>query len=221
MNNIVNEAVEAYIRDVLPKSKGVLKEMEAYAEVNHVPIIHPEVAKLLEVLTKIHKPQQILEVGTAIGYSAMILCNASDQGQLISIERRTDMIEKAASYIQRAGLENQIRILYGNAEEILPTIDQKFDMIFLDAAKGQYMEFLSSCIHLLREGGILISDNVLYKGMVASNEYVIRRKKTIVKRMRTYLDYIMDHTSLTSCLLPVGDGIAISYKNTEVNLCKK
>ncbi len=221
MNNIVNEAVEAYIRDVLPKNKGLLEEMEHFAEANHVPIIHPEVAKLLEVLTKIHKPQTILEVGTAIGYSAMILCSATDQGQLISIERRQDMIEKAQDYIQRAGLNNQIRILHGNAEEVLPTIDQKFDMIFLDAAKGQYMEFLSSCIHLLQEGGVLISDNVLYKGMVASNEYVIRRKKTIVKRMRTYLDYIMDHPNLTSCLLPVGDGVAISYKNKEADSCKK
>jgi predicted O-methyltransferase YrrM len=221
LNNIVNEAVESYIREILPKNAGLLEEMETYAEENHVPIIHPEVAKLLEVITKIHKPQQILEVGTAIGYSAIVLCSATEKGQLISIERRQDMIEKATSFIYRAGLENQIQILPGNAEDVLPTIDQKFDMIFLDAAKGQYMEFLASCIHLLREGGVLISDNVLYKGMVASNEYVIRRKKTIVKRMRSYLDYIMDHPSLTSCLLPIGDGVAISYKNKEVNLCKK
>lgn len=221
MNNIVNEAVEAYIRDVLPKSEGLLVEMENFAALHHIPIVHREVAKLLEVITKINHTKAILEIGTAIGYSSIIMCNAMEDGRVLTIERRKDMVEKARDYIQKAGLEERIDILQGNAEEILPQIHKKFDLIFLDAAKGQYMEFLSSCIHLLEEGGVLISDNVLYKGMVASNEYVIRRKKTIVKRMRTYLDYIIHHPSLTSCLLPIGDGVAISYKSKEVKTWKK
>lgn len=213
MSNIVNELVEEYIRNTLPENHGLLKVMEAYAADHHVPIVQPEVGKLLEVITKISGAKKVLEVGTAIGYSAIIFCKAMESGKLTSIERRKDMIEIAINNINIAGLREQIEILEGNAEEIIPTLQEEFDLIFLDAAKGQYMEFLSSSVDLLKKGGILISDNVLYKGMVASNEYVVRRKKTIVKRMRTYLDYIMHHPDFTTCILPVGDGVAISYKN--------
>ncbi|MBF8984786.1 O-methyltransferase [Lutibacter sp. B2] len=212
MSNIVNDLVEKYIRDVLPNQNGLLKEMEEYADTNHVPIVQPEVAKLLEVLMKIHNPKKILEVGTAIGYSALILSFASRESHITTIERRTDRIDTAKEYIKRAARMDSIEILEGNAEEILLTLENKYDVIFLDAAKGQYMNFLSSSIEKLNSGGILISDNVLYKGMIASNEYVIRRKKTIVKRMRSYIDYIMNHKDLTTSLIPIGDGVAISYK---------
>lgn len=215
MSNIVNPLIEEYIRNTICKNEGLLKEMEEYALENHVPIVQPEVSKLLEVITKINGAKEILEVGTAIGYSAIVFCQSSGGGKVTTIERRLDMIEKAQGYIAAAGLSDHISILQGCAEEVLPSLEGTYDLIFLDAAKGQYMEFLASCIHLLKPGGVLISDNVLYKGMVASNEYVIRRKKTIVKRMRTYLDYIMEDPKLVSCLLPIGDGVAISYKNKE------
>jgi predicted O-methyltransferase YrrM len=205
--------VEEYIRDILPRKEGLLKDMEEYALENHVPIVQPEVAKLLEVITKINQTKSILEVGTAIGYSAIIFTKAMGDGKLTSIERRSDMVEIARKNIEIAGLKDQIEIIEGCAEEILPNIEGKFDLIFLDAAKGQYMKFLSSSINLLKKGGILVSDNVLYKGMIASDEYVVRRKITIVKRMRKYLDYIMDHPDLTTSLLPMGDGVALSYKN--------
>lgn len=213
MSNIVNPLVEEYIRDILPRKEGLLKDMEEYALENHVPIVQPEVAKLLEVITKINQTKSILEVGTAIGYSAIIFTKAMGDGKLTSIERRSDMVEIARKNIEIAGLKDQIEIIEGCAEEILPNIEGKFDLIFLDAAKGQYMKFLSSSINLLKKGGILVSDNVLYKGMIASDEYVVRRKITIVKRMRKYLDYIMDHPDLTTSLLPIGDGVALSYKN--------
>ncbi|MCT4621518.1 MAG: O-methyltransferase [Marinisporobacter sp.] len=213
MSNIVNPLVEEYIRDILPRKEGLLKDMEEYALENHVPIVQPEVAKLLEVITKINQTKSILEVGTAIGYSAIIFTKAMGDGKLTSIERRSDMVEIARKNIEIAGLKDQIEIIEGCAEEILPNIEGKFDLIFLDAAKGQYMKFLSSSINLLKKGGILVSDNVLYKGMIASDEYVVRRKITIVKRMRKYLDYIMDHPDLTTSLLPMGDGVALSYKN--------
>ncbi|TCO79081.1 O-methyltransferase [Marinisporobacter balticus] len=212
MSNIVNELVEAYIRDTLPQNEGHLKEMEDYARMNHVPIVQPEVAKLLEVITKINQTKSILEVGTAIGYSAIVFTRAMEDGKLISIERRADMVEIARENIKMAELDGQIKILEGNAEEVIPTLEGQFDLIFLDAAKGQYMNFLSESIDLLKVGGVLISDNVLYKGMIASNEYVIRRKITIVKRMRNYLEYITKHPQLTTSLLSIGDGVAISYK---------
>ena len=212
MSNIVNPLVEEYIRNTIPSYEDPLHKMEVYARLNHVPIVQPEVAKLLEVITKMSQSKRILEVGTAIGYSAIIFCRAMESGSLLSIERRSDMIELAHSYIREAGYEKHIDILHGDAENLLPTITESFDLIFLDAAKGQYLDFLNACSKRLKSGGVLISDNVLYKGMVASDEYVVRRKKTIVKRMRTYLDYIMEHPDFTSCIIPIGDGVAISYK---------
>ena len=121
-------------------------------------------------------------------------------------------MKEATGYIDEAGLKDRIKIIEGSAEEVLKYVDGKFDMIFLDAAKGQYMNFLESSIDKLKSGGVLISDNVLYKGMIAADEYVVRRKKTIVKRMRTYIDHINKKDELTTCVIPIGDGVAISYK---------
>jgi len=213
-SNIVDKLVEEYIRDILPKNDGLIKELEAFAEENNVPIIHPEVAKFLEVIIKMSKVRSILEVGTAIGYSSLIFSNAMDNsGKIITIEKRKDMHELACKNIKEAGLESNITPMLGDAAELLPEIDGKFDMIFLDAAKGHYQKFLLSCIERLNENGIIISDNVLYKGMVASNEYLVRRKITIVKRMRKYLEYISNHPQLTTSIIPIGDGVALTYKS--------
>ena len=125
------------------------------------------------------------------------------------------MIEKAKENIKLAGFENNITILEGDAEEILKEVEGPFDMIFLDAAKGQYKLFYDMIIDKLRVDGLLISDNILYKGMVAHDDFVIRRKKTIVKRMRNYLDYICNCDYLSTSLIPIGDGVALSYKNSK------
>ena len=122
------------------------------------------------------------------------------------------MILKARENIKRAGLENTISIIAGDAEEVLKCLDKQYNMIFLDAAKGQYPEFLPECLRMLKTGGLLIADNVLYKGMVASDELVVRRKKTIVSRMRTFLDSLCEEPTMDTSILPVDDGVAISYK---------
>lgn len=213
LSNIVDKLVEEYIREILPQNKGLLKELEEFAEKNNVPIIHPEVAKFLEVIIKTSNTRSILEAGTAIGYSALIFSNAMDnKGKIVTIEKREDMHKIALENIKKAGLESNIKALLGDASELLPKVEGKFDMIFLDASKGHYQEFLMSCIDKLNDNGIIISDNVLYKGMVASNEYVIRRKITIVKRMRKYLKYISNHPQLTTSVIPIGDGVALTYK---------
>ncbi len=214
MSNIVDKLVEEYIRDILPENQGQLKALEEYAKKNNVPIVHPEVAKLLEVIIKSSKIKSILEVGTAIGYSSLIFSNAmGNEGKIVTIEKRGDMYEMACKNIEEAGLSSKINLLHGDAAELLPQIDGKFDMIFLDAAKGHYQKFLLSCIEKLDENGMIVSDNVLYKGMVASNEYLIRRKITIVKRMRKYLKYISEHPQLTTSIIPIGDGLALTYKS--------
>jgi predicted O-methyltransferase YrrM len=220
MSNIVDNLVEQYIRKTLIKNKGLLEELENYASENNVPIVHKEVAELLKVMLKIQRPKRILEVGCAIGYSSILFAKALEGNcEIITVERNEDMIKAAKENIKKAGFENVITILEGDAVEKLKEVEGPFDMIFLDAAKGQYKLFYDMVIDKLKIDGVLISDNILYKGMVASDEYVIRRKKTIVKRMRNYLDYICNCNYLDTSLLPMGDGVAISYKkNKEVKV---
>ena len=217
MSNIVDELVEDYIRKTLKESEGFLKNLEDYAQEFSVPIIHKEVAQLLKIILKLHKPKRILEVGCAIGYSSMFFANTLNKDcEIITIERNEDMIEKAQANIKKYGFEDNITILKGDAQEILKEVKGPFDMIFLDAAKGQYKLFYDLIIDDLKVGGLLISDNILYKGMIAHDSYVVRRKKTIVKRMRSYLDYINKCDYLDTSLSPIGDGLALSIKTKEV-----
>ena len=216
MSNIVNNLVEEYIRTTLKDKEGILRELEIYAKENNVPIVHKEVSELLKVLLKVHRPKNILEVGCAIGYSSILFATTvGDDVKITTVERNEDMIERAKENIKRAGFENNITILEGDAEELLSKVEGEFDMIFLDAAKGQYKLFYDMVIDKLKIGGILISDNILYKGMVAHDDFVVRRKKTIVKRMRNYLDYICNCDYLSTSLIPIGDGVALSYKEKE------
>ena len=216
MSNIVNNLVEEYIRTTLKDKEGLLRELEIYAEEHNVPIVHKEVSDLLKVLLKVDKPKNILEVGCAIGYSSILFATTvGDEVKITTVERNEAMIERAKENIKRAGFENNITILEGDAEELLPMVEGKFDMIFLDAAKGQYKLFYDMVIDKLKVGGLLISDNILYKGMVAHDDFVVRRKKTIVKRMRNYLDSICNCEYLSTSLIPIGDGVALSYKEKE------
>lgn len=216
MSNIVNDLVEEYIRETLQEKDGLLRELEIYAEENSVPIIHKEVSDLLKVMLKLTKPKRILEVGCAIGYSSIFFASiAGLDVEIITTERNEKMIEKAKENIKRAGLENNITILEGDAEETLKSVDGEFDMVFIDAAKGQYQLFFDLVIDKVKTGGLVVSDNILYKGMVAHDDFVVRRKKTIVKRMRNYLDYICSCDYLSTSLIPIGDGVALSYKEGE------
>lgn len=217
MNFITQDYVENFIRSTLPDKEGILKDMEQYAVENHVPIVQKEVAALIEVLTKAVNAKRVLEVGTAIAYSTSIFAFAmGKEGHVTTIERNEQMIDIAKENIKKNNLEDQIKIIQDDAQEVLKYLDGEFDIIFLDGAKGQYNDFLDNCLRLLKVGGIIISDNILFKGMVATDELVIRRKRTIVNRMRQYLDYISHHPQLDTTIIPIGDGVAISYKKQEV-----
>lgn len=210
---ICYDYINEYIRKTISKSEGILFELEEFAALNHVPIIHPEVACMLKIIGKMLKPVRILELGTAIGYSAILFSSFLEQGGKIdTIDRHELMVERAKENVKKAGLEETINIITGDAIDVLRCLDKRYDLIFLDAAKGQYSEFLSECLRMLNRGGLLISDNVLYKGMVASDELIVRRKKTIVRRMRDYLDMICSSDELETSIVPIGDGVAISYK---------
>lgn len=213
MTNINEEYVEEYIRSITPPNNNYLVKMEHYAKEFHVPIIEPEVAQLLKVLLKSNKPKNILEIGTAIGYSALIMAETTpDDTKITTIERNEDMLILARENISNSIFKDKVKILQGEAEAILPHLSDKYDFIFLDAAKGQYLEFFNYCIALLKPGGLIVSDNVLFKGMVATDDLVIKRKKTIVNRLRTYLRYINELDGYTSCVIPIGDGVALTYK---------
>ena len=220
MDDFINhEYTTEYVRALVPERNALLRELEAFAkdEENHVPIVQPEVAQLLATLINIRKPKRILEIGTAIGYSAIFMAEEAPGAQIVTIERYQKMVGLANENIKRANLQDRITVLEGEAVELLDTLDDSFDLIFLDAAKGQYLQFLEPCLSLLSPGGILFSDNVLYKGMIANNDLLIRRKITIVKRLRKFLTAIMEDPRLQSSVIPIGDGVAISYKKEHPN----
>ena len=216
MSNINEEYVQEYIRSLIPIKNDILMEVEKYAYDNHVPIIEKEVAQFLQVLLKIAKPTNILEVGTAIGYSAIIMASSTDDYcKITTIERRQDMVDLAKENLKKTGYLDKVNIMCGEAEDILLKLKEKYDFIFLDASKGHYLKFFNRCVDLLNDGGIIMADNVLYKGMVASDELIVRRKKTIVKRMRKYLEYIHNIDGYKSCVIPIGDGISLTYKEVK------
>ncbi|AHM56518.1 putative O-methyltransferase YrrM [Peptoclostridium acidaminophilum DSM 3953] len=218
MSNIVNEAVESYVRGSLKKSVGLMLDMEAYADEHSVPIVQKEVAQLINVILRLQRPRRILEVGTAIGYSAILMATASGEGcSVTTIERNPGMAEQARENIEKAGLQGSIRVIEEDATDALKMVDGEYDLIFMDAAKGQYMQFYDMAIDRLKTGGLLISDNILYKGMVASDEFAVRRKKTIIKRMRSYIDYICSADYIETSVIPIGDGVALSYKLKDRN----
>ena len=218
MEDFINhEYTTEYVRGLVPERNALLRELEEFArdDENHIPIVQPEVAQLLATILEIQKPIRILEIGTAIGYSSILMAEVAQNASIITIERYQKMVKLADENIKRAKLSDRITVIEGEALDVLNTLHSPFDFIFLDAAKGQYPQFLEPCLSLLRPGGVLFSDNVLYKGMIANNDLLIRRKITIVKRLRKYLSTIMEDPRLTSSVIPIGDGVAISYKKEQ------
>ena len=204
-----------------------LLEIKAYAVENHIPVILDETAKLYKTLLQIIMPERILEIGSAIGYSSIFAAytlkelkelkelndlNDNKACKIDTIEINGDMCIEARKNIAKAGMDDIINVICGDASDVLKCLDTKYDLIFLDAAKGQYCEFLEDCIRLTDAGGLLISDNVLYKGMIKGGVSVPRRKRTIVSRMNEYIDKITHDSRLRSCIKNIGDGVALSYR---------
>lgn len=217
MSEINYDYIVQYIRALHNPPEGLLHDIEvAIANGEETwPIIKPEVADFMRVLLTMQKPKEILEIGTAVAYSAMLMSEHLEEGgHITTIERFPYMLCVARKNIKQAGLEEVIQIIEGDAADILKTLpSEQYDVIFMDCAKGQYINFLPDCIRLLRKGGLLITDNVLHKGTVAKSRYLIdRRQRTTHMRLRDFLWTITHSEELTSSVLPVGDGIALSYK---------
>lgn len=212
---IVPPYITEYLREKTVHDDGFLHELEVYAEKNSVPIVEPETARFLSVMTEIKKPERVLEVGTAIGYSSILMAKGlREGGQITTLEYNADMANIARENIEKAGMADRINVVEADAKDYLAYIeaDESFDMIFLDGPKAHYIYMLDECVRLLKKGGLLISDNVLYKGMIADDNHVVRRKITIVKRLRKYIDALMAHPELKTALLPLGDGVTVSVK---------
>jgi len=212
---IVDERMVSFINSLDAGNPTYLNELEEYARATDVPIVRTEMQSFLRFLMKIKQPMQILEVGTAIGFSALLMSEYAPKGcKITTIEKYEKRIPLAKENFIKAGKEDAITLLEGDALEILPTLTQQYDFIFMDAAKGQYIHFLPDIMRLLAPGGLLVSDNVLQDGDVLESRFAVtRRNRTIHGRMRDYL-YTLKHTEeLTTAIIPLGDGVALSVKN--------
>lgn len=212
---IVDERMVSFINSLDAGNPAYLNELEEYARATDVPIVRTEMQSFLRFLMKMKQPMHILEVGTAIGFSALLMSEYAPQGcKITTIEKYEKRIPLAKENFKKSGKEEAITLLEGDALEILPTLTQQYDFIFMDAAKGQYIHFLPDIMRLLAPGGLLVSDNVLQDGDVLESRFAVtRRNRTIHGRMRDYL-YTLKHTEeLTTAIIPLGDGVALSVKN--------
>ena len=213
MESIENE--KEYLASLLPRRSEFLEELRRKSALTetYAPIVSRDTEQLIVTLLTLTKPKRVLEVGTAVGYSSILMAdNLPDDSRIVTIERYKKHADIAVDNVFKVGYENKIKVIEGEAAEVLSWLDSGFDFVFLDAAKGQYIEFLPEIMRLLNSGGILLSDNILFHGMTGDDNNVIRRKITIVKRLRQYLEAITQSPQLTTSLLPVGDGVALSVK---------
>jgi predicted O-methyltransferase YrrM len=204
----------AYIDSLDEGNTGFLHELESYALETHVPIIRPAAQSLLKLLLAMKQPGQILEIGTAIGFSALYMSEyALRDCHITTIEKYEKRIPLAKENFARAGKEEQITLLEGDAADWLRRLEGPYDFIFMDGAKGQYIHFLPEILRLLPQGGLLVSDNVLQEGDIIESRFAItRRNRTIHARMREYLYELKHHPDLVTCVLPVADGMTVSVK---------
>lgn len=211
---IGDERMNAFIDSLDAGNTPFLDEIEKEAKETNVPIIRTQVQSLLKLLLAMRKPAAILEIGCAVGFSALLMSEYGPENcHVTTIEKYEKRIPIARENFRRAGKEEKITLLEGDAAEILKEMQGVFDMIFMDAAKGQYIHFLPDVLRLLAPGGILLSDNVLQDGDIIESRFAVtRRNRTIHSRMREYLYELKHHPDMETVILPVGDGVTVSVK---------
>lgn len=211
---IVDERMVTYIHSLESPESEIVEKIEQEALDSSVPIIRKETQSFLKVLLLIKKPLRILEIGTAIGYSAILMSEYMPEGaHITTIENYEKRIPVARENFKRAGREKQITLLKGDAMEVLKTLSDTYDLIFMDAAKGQYIRYLPEVMRLLAPGGILVTDNVLQDGDVTESRFAVeRRNRTIHSRMREYLYELKHMEEFQTSIIPLGDGVALSVK---------
>ena len=215
---IVDERMVTYIRSLEVPENPVIEAIEQEAIADRVPIIRKEMQSFLKVLLMIKKPMRILEVGTAVGFSSILMSEYMPKdGHITTIENYDKRIPIARENFRRAGKEEQIRLIEGDALEVMRGLEGPYDLIFMDAAKGQYIHYLPEVLRLLEADGVLVSDNVLQEGDIIESRFAVeRRNRTIHSRMREYLYELKHNEQLQTSILPLGDGVALSVKRNEI-----
>ena len=211
---IVEERMRTFINSLDRGNTPFLEKLEKEALEAEVPIIRREMQSFIKVLLALQKPERILEVGTAVGFSTLLMCEYGPEDlHITTIENYEKRIPLAKENFRRAGREEQITLMEGDAGQILKELSRPFDFIFMDAAKGQYIHWLPDILRLLRPGAVLLSDNVLQEGDIIESHYLVeRRNRTIYKRMREYLYELKHNPKLLTSILPLGDGVTVSVK---------
>ena len=211
---IVDERMVTYIHSLETPEEPIIEQIEQEAKETFVPIIRKETQSFLKVLLLMKKPVRVLEVGTAIGYSAILMSHyLPKDGRITTIEKYEKRIPIARENFSRAAVADRITLLEGDALEIMKSLEEPFDFIFMDAAKGQYIHYLPEAIRLLAPEGVLMSDNVLQDGDVIESRFAVeRRNRTIHSRMREYPYELKHNERLQTSILPLGDGVALSIK---------
>lgn len=209
MNNIVPAPIEEYMEKLIPQRDKTLMEMEEVAEREEIPIVGPQVGTLLNILVHLAGANKILELGTAIGYSTTWLARglSSEAGRVITIEGNPTSAQRAKGYLSQAGVAERVSVMVGNALEIVPTLKDKFDLIFVDINKEDYPTVLPQCVDLLRDGGLLVTDNVLWGGMVASDD-----TSSSTQAIREYNRLLSQDSRMLTTIVPLRDGVSISIK---------
>ena len=210
----MDERMAVYLASLGQNGQGLLGEIEREAVKSSVPVIRKEMQSFLKVLLQIQQPLSVLEVGTAVGFSALLMSSCiPEEGHITTIENYEKRIPLARENFRRAGREEQITLLEGDALEIMKGLEGPYDFIFMDAAKGQYPVWLPEVLRLLRPGGVLLSDNVLQEGSLLDSRFAVeRRDRTIHERMRSYLYELKHREDLETTILPLGDGAALTVK---------
>ncbi|BCB04925.1 O-methyltransferase [Bacillus sp. KH172YL63] len=213
----MNEQVIQYIEKIVKERPPLLAEMEQYAEVHNVPIMELVGMEALLGMLRIQQPKKILEIGTAIGYSALRMADALPDTRIVTLERDEERYEAAQAFLTRSDDGERVTPLFGDALELSQKVAEfgPFDAIFIDAAKGQYLKFFELYAEMLSDDGVVYSDNVLFKGLVAEEEVEQKRIRNMVKKLQNYNVWLMNHEDFDTSILPVGDGIAISKKRGE------
>ncbi len=211
MDNINREYIDIYIQNLIQNEDEKLENFRQQCVERGLPIIHKEVGQYIKLVINQLHAKSIIEVGTNVGYSSIFMSNImKNEGKVVTLERSEKFYEEALKNIESFGLEKNIDVHFGDAVENLDKIEGTFDMAFIDAAKSYYRTFFDKCSMKMKSGGIIISDNVLYQGMIATDELVVRRKKTLVRNMRKYLEYISNDERYITTVLPLGDGLAVT-----------
>ena len=191
-------------------NKEELKIIKQKALEDHIPIIMDDTLEVIEKELKVNPPKRILEIGAAVGYSAMCFSEfLAQDGVIDTIERDEERLQEAKENFKKVGVEDKINLFEGDAVEILPTLNRKYDMIFIDAAKGKYPFFLKESLRMINENGVIFADNILYKGYVMS-DYNKHKQRTAVRNLREYIKEVSENPNLETEILEVGDGLAIS-----------